>query len=235
MWCGRGSRIRCSGFLDVISEELIDISAAQDIHVLYCPERITATQIPSNSVTYTVCGGDCPRRDGSIVLFDVGDDSIRRLETLYSLKCAGVFDIKWSPAEAESCDKVSSSMCFCLDWNPLGMAISVGHSDSTVSVLSSQSPPSKLNSNGVYTSSKLGPLPSICTTHTCRHNRFALTDVSKEDVRVLETYEKRDSLTYGADWQREKGDVVATCSFYDWGGFAYGSLRVRRALDSFLR
>ncbi|CAN0923104.1 Diphthine methyltransferase [Linum grandiflorum] len=58
----------------------------------------------------------------------------------------------------------------------------------------------------------------------CMHNGFAVVKIKEEGgAEVLETYDKHESLAYGADWQRggfyEDGSgkraAVATCSFYD--------------------
>ncbi|URE46181.1 WD domain, G-beta repeat [Musa troglodytarum] len=68
--------------------------------------------------------------------------------------------------------------------------------------------------------------PSISTfiLAACMHNGFAVVSTEEEDVRVVETYCKHESLAYGADWQKgeistqgmlRKGLLVATCSFYD--------------------
>lgn len=64
--------------------------------------------------------------------------------------------------------------------------------------------------------------PGVVLT-ACMHNGFAIVKAKEgEDIEVLETYKKHDSLAYGADWQRgatreggRKRGVVATCSFYD--------------------
>ncbi|XP_058087795.1 uncharacterized protein LOC131234831 [Magnolia sinica] len=58
----------------------------------------------------------------------------------------------------------------------------------------------------------------------CMHNGFAVARIESGNVEVVETYGKHESLAYGADWQhgglcmedgKEKGTIVATCSFYD--------------------
>ncbi|XP_023763320.1 uncharacterized protein LOC111911806 [Lactuca sativa] len=55
----------------------------------------------------------------------------------------------------------------------------------------------------------------------CMHNGFAIVKVNgSQEVKVVETYNKHESLAYGADWYRgsidKKGKtVIATCSFYD--------------------
>ncbi|KAI3765846.1 hypothetical protein L2E82_15892 [Cichorium intybus] len=55
----------------------------------------------------------------------------------------------------------------------------------------------------------------------CMHNGFAIVKVNgSEEVKVVETYNKHESLAYGADWCRgsvsqEGKTVIATCSFYD--------------------
>lgn len=57
----------------------------------------------------------------------------------------------------------------------------------------------------------------------CMHNGFAIVNVNGNEIKVVETYNKHESLAYGADWyrgslrqqdQKEK-TIVATCSFYD--------------------
>ncbi|CAN1231207.1 Diphthine methyltransferase homolog [Linum perenne] len=65
-------------------------------------------------------------------------------------------------------------------------------------------------------------LPDVIIA-ACMHNGFAIVKINEEGVEVLETYDKHESLAYGADWQRggfheedsEKRAAVATCSFYD--------------------
>lgn len=59
----------------------------------------------------------------------------------------------------------------------------------------------------------------------CMHNGFAVARIQGDSVEVVETYNKNESLAYGADWQRgfcmmkengtKRGSLVATCSFYD--------------------
>ncbi|XP_020573580.1 diphthine methyltransferase homolog [Phalaenopsis equestris] len=57
----------------------------------------------------------------------------------------------------------------------------------------------------------------------CMHSGFAIVKIDGENINILETYTKHDSLAYGADWQRAEcvkdggrsGLLVATCSFYD--------------------
>eukprot|EP00268_Persea_americana_P030517 TRINITY_DN2952_c0_g1_i1.p1 TRINITY_DN2952_c0_g1~~TRINITY_DN2952_c0_g1_i1.p1 ORF type:complete len:346 (+),score=67.64 TRINITY_DN2952_c0_g1_i1:277-1314(+) len=58
----------------------------------------------------------------------------------------------------------------------------------------------------------------------CMHNGFAVARAEGDRLDVLETYNKNESLAYGADWQRgfcmmkngtQRGSLVATCSFYD--------------------
>ncbi|XP_015581537.1 diphthine methyltransferase homolog isoform X2 [Ricinus communis] len=115
------------------------------------------------AATYTLQEGDNPRRSGSISLLDVngdGDD----FKLFHRVDTAGIFDIKWNPvggnmdkpmlaqADADGClrihelekgflreingEKISSSMCLCLDWNPASTSISVGFSDGSVSIIS---------------------------------------------------------------------------------------------------
>lgn len=57
----------------------------------------------------------------------------------------------------------------------------------------------------------------------CMHNGFAIVKVNGDEVKVVETYNKHESLAYGADWYRgticqedkKEKTIVATCSFYD--------------------
>ncbi|XP_043813434.1 diphthine methyltransferase homolog isoform X2 [Manihot esculenta] len=57
----------------------------------------------------------------------------------------------------------------------------------------------------------------------CMHNGFAIVKIEDDKGELIETYGKHGSLAYGADWQRrelaqedkQKSNVVATCSFYD--------------------
>ncbi|KAJ8753489.1 hypothetical protein K2173_022730 [Erythroxylum novogranatense] len=57
----------------------------------------------------------------------------------------------------------------------------------------------------------------------CMHNGFAIVRIKQQECELVESYTKHGSLAYGADWQRakllngdkQKGPVVATCSFYD--------------------
>ncbi|XP_038684027.1 diphthine methyltransferase homolog isoform X3 [Tripterygium wilfordii] len=115
------------------------------------------------AAAYTLKEGDQPSRSGSISLFNVDADA-GRFDLFHRVDTAGVFDIKWSPvggyhshpllarADADGClrihsfdgctireisgEKISSSMCLCLDWNPSATSISVGHSDGSVSIVS---------------------------------------------------------------------------------------------------
>jgi len=52
----------------------------------------------------------------------------------------------------------------------------------------------------------------------CMHNGFAIVAIKDGNAQVLESYNKHDSLAYGADWQKGEANhkpLVATCSFYD--------------------
>ncbi|XP_076922668.1 uncharacterized protein LOC143584519 [Bidens hawaiensis] len=57
----------------------------------------------------------------------------------------------------------------------------------------------------------------------CMHNGFAIVKVNGSEVKVVEKYNKHESLAYGADWYRgsvrqldnKEKTIVATCSFYD--------------------
>ncbi|KAJ0989025.1 hypothetical protein J5N97_007381 [Dioscorea zingiberensis] len=60
----------------------------------------------------------------------------------------------------------------------------------------------------------------------CMHNGFAVAKIENGDASIVETYDKHNSLAYGADWQKggnlcidengaKKDMMVATCSFYD--------------------
>ncbi|KAL3623938.1 hypothetical protein CASFOL_032754 [Castilleja foliolosa] len=54
----------------------------------------------------------------------------------------------------------------------------------------------------------------------CMHNGFSIVRFEGDRVEVVETYDKHDSLAYGADWQRGlvvggKSAAIASCSFYD--------------------
>ncbi|KAL4584922.1 hypothetical protein LXL04_009533 [Taraxacum kok-saghyz] len=213
--------------------------------------------------------------------------------------------------------KLTSSMCLCLDWDPLATSISVGHSDGSVSLTAFQetkttilqewkahefevwatsfdphqphlvytgSDDCKLKgwdlrnypSSPTFQNSKSHQMGVCCiaksphcpyTLYTgsydeklrvwdvrsisrpvnevnlgggvwriknhsvvhglilaaCMHNGFAIVKVNGDEVKVVETYNKHESLAYGADWCRgsvceegEKGKtVIATCSFYD--------------------
>lgn len=70
---------------------------------------------------------------------------------------------------------------------------------------------------------KYHPLIGGLVLAACMHGGFAIVKIDGESINILETYNKHDSLAYGADWQRgdcmEDGDksglLVATCSFYD--------------------
>ncbi|PWA50872.1 WD40 repeat-containing protein [Artemisia annua] len=115
--------------------------------------------------TYTLQEGDRPSRSGSISLFDVDMgrvDLFYRLKTagIFDMKWNPVGGSVTRPllaqADADGClkvhhlqnsvdgdalkevysEKVSSSMCLCLDWNPSATSISVGLSDGSVSLIS---------------------------------------------------------------------------------------------------
>ncbi|KAF5758870.1 putative transcription factor WD40-like family [Helianthus annuus] len=43
----------------------------------------------------------------------------------------------------------------------------------------------------------------------CMHNGFAIVKVDGNEVKVVETYNKHDSLAYGADWYR--GSIRDVC------------------------
>ncbi|KAI0511635.1 hypothetical protein KFK09_012265 [Dendrobium nobile] len=70
---------------------------------------------------------------------------------------------------------------------------------------------------------KYHPLIGGLALAACMHNGFAIVKIDGENINILETYTKHDSLAYGADWQRaacvddgnKSGLLVATCSFYD--------------------
>ncbi|KAJ0615589.1 putative transcription factor WD40-like family [Helianthus annuus] len=57
----------------------------------------------------------------------------------------------------------------------------------------------------------------------CMHNGFAIVKVDGNEVKVVEAYNKHDSLAYVADWYRgsirdldnKEKTIVATCSFYN--------------------
>ncbi|KAF9622126.1 hypothetical protein IFM89_029410 [Coptis chinensis] len=210
-------------------------------------------------------------------------------------------------------EKVSSSMCLCLDWNPSATSISVGLSDGSASIITVREAQLKVQQTWVahdfevwatsfdthqphlvYTGSddcrfscwdlreslsslafqnkkthKMGicciakspadhntlltgsydeylrvwdvrsiskPIneSSICLgggvwrikhhpsipgliLAACMHNGFAVVSTKNDNVLLMETYGKHNSLAYGADWQRGERErsVVATCSFYD--------------------
>ncbi|WOL02965.1 diphthine methyltransferase [Canna indica] len=68
---------------------------------------------------------------------------------------------------------------------------------------------------------KYHPYISNFVLAACMHNGFAIVSIKEENIEVVETYCKHESLAYGADWQKgsedmmRKGLLVATCSFYD--------------------
>ncbi|KAF5175271.1 Diphthine methyltransferase-like protein [Thalictrum thalictroides] len=64
---------------------------------------------------------------------------------------------------------------------------------------------------------KQHPLIPDLILAACMHNGFAVVSIERDSVALMETYDKHESLAYGADWQRggRKRPVVATCSFYD--------------------
>ena len=57
----------------------------------------------------------------------------------------------------------------------------------------------------------------------CMHSDFSIVNTIVKSPEVIETYNKHDFLSYGADCQRNRldpegkidGSVVDTCSFYD--------------------
>ncbi|KAH7682865.1 diphthamide biosynthesis protein 7 [Dioscorea alata] len=73
---------------------------------------------------------------------------------------------------------------------------------------------------------KFHPFGENLVLAACMHNGFAVVKIEDEDVIVVETYDKHESLAYGADWCKggnccednngaKNEMVVATCSFYD--------------------
>ncbi|KAL2935957.1 Diphthine methyltransferase-like protein [Bienertia sinuspersici] len=70
---------------------------------------------------------------------------------------------------------------------------------------------------------KYHPFVKDLVLAACMHNGFSIVKINNEILEVIETYNKHDSLAYGADWQRSVPDqegkrednAVATCSFYD--------------------
>ncbi|KAG0461593.1 hypothetical protein HPP92_021890 [Vanilla planifolia] len=52
---------------------------------------------------------------------------------------------------------------------------------------------------------------------SCMHNGFAIVKIDGGGIRTVETYDRHESLAYGADWQRggQGSSLVASCSFYD--------------------
>ncbi|KNA14881.1 hypothetical protein SOVF_103340 [Spinacia oleracea] len=70
---------------------------------------------------------------------------------------------------------------------------------------------------------KYHPFVKDVVLAACMHNGFSIVKLNNENPEVIETYNKHDSLAYGADWQKCRSDqegrrednVVATCSFYD--------------------
>ncbi|OWM81455.1 diphthine methyltransferase homolog [Punica granatum] len=74
---------------------------------------------------------------------------------------------------------------------------------------------------GVWRIKNHPSVPGLVLT-ACMHNGFAIVKTRGEEIEVMETYKKHESLAYGADWQRgmpgesgRKTSVIATCSFYD--------------------
>ncbi|XP_076960529.1 uncharacterized protein LOC143636938 [Bidens hawaiensis] len=314
--------------------------------VEFCPHNLFHHVLAAS--TYTLHEGDQPSRSGSISLFNV---DLNRVDLLYRLKTAGIFDMKWNPVGGNAThpllaqayadgfvnvhrlrnssngdaleevhkQKVSSSMCLCLDWNPRATLISTGLSNGSVSLISVEetntsilqewkahdfevwattfdadqpclvytgsddckfkgwdlrTSPSEMafqnskahqmgvccieksphDSNILYTGSydeslrvwdvrsisrpvnetsvNLGGgvwriknhdvVPGLILA-ACMHNGFAIVKVNGSEVKVVETYNKHESLAYGADWYRgsirqldnKEKTIVATCSFYD--------------------
>ncbi|KAJ4782557.1 Transducin/WD40 repeat-like superfamily protein [Rhynchospora pubera] len=65
------------------------------------------------------------------------------------------------------------------------------------------------------------PYISDIVIAACMHNGFSVVKVGgeREEVLVLERYEKHGSLAYGVDWMKGENarndSIVASCSFYD--------------------
>lgn len=131
--------------------------------VEFCPHNSFHHVLAAS--TYTLQEGDRPSRSGSISLFNVDLGRLElfyRLKTagIFDMKWSPVGGDATRPllaqADAEGClkvhhlessddgdalkevynEKVSSSMCLCLDWNPSATSISVGLSDGSVSIVS---------------------------------------------------------------------------------------------------
>ncbi|CAI0398576.1 unnamed protein product [Linum tenue] len=70
---------------------------------------------------------------------------------------------------------------------------------------------------------KYHPFVADVALAACMHNGFAIVKINDGGSEIIETYDKHESLAYGADWQRGglcgegrgKSAAVATCSFYD--------------------
>ncbi|CAA6673082.1 unnamed protein product [Spirodela intermedia] len=67
---------------------------------------------------------------------------------------------------------------------------------------------------------RLKPHPDVSDLilAACMHNGFAIVKLTEQQSPVVvETYQKHESLAYGADWRKGRSNpaVVATCSFYD--------------------
>ncbi|XP_077241758.1 uncharacterized protein LOC143882182 [Tasmannia lanceolata] len=217
-------------------------------------------------------------------------------------------------------EKVSSSMCLCLDWNPLATSISVGLSDGSISLVTLREAQLQISqtwkahefevwatsfdthqphllytgsddcrfrcwdlrespSNLAFQNTKTHKMGVCCIAKSptdsntlltgsydeflrvwdvrstskpvnensislgggvwrlkhhphipglvlaaCMHNGFAIARIGRENIEVVESYGKHESLAYGADWQADRlctegggkrGSLVATCSFYD--------------------
>lgn len=132
--------------------------------VEFCPQDSYHHVLAAS--TYTLQEGDTPSRNGSISLFNVNAEEknielLYRIDTagIFDIKWspvggnAGPF---LAQADADGCvkvygletdsnggflrditgEKISSSMCLCLEWNPSATSITVGLSDGSVSIVS---------------------------------------------------------------------------------------------------
>ncbi|KAI3430181.1 WD_REPEATS_REGION domain-containing protein [Psidium guajava] len=239
------------------------------------------------AATYTLQEGDNPSRSGSVVLFNVNAGS-GQLDLLHCLESTGIFDIKWSPVEANigrpllaqadsdgyvkvhglessldgleekglvlregTNEKISSSMCLCLDWNPSATSIAVGLSDGSVSLLSRSETkleieqewkahdfeicwdvrdcPSKL----VFRNSKEHRMGVCCITKSISDPNVVLTGSYDEHIRVWDIRSiskpvNQSSVCLGGGVWRIKqhphvpGLVLAACMH---NGFALVDLR----------
>ncbi|VVB17823.1 unnamed protein product [Arabis nemorensis] len=136
------------------------------------------------------------------------------------------WDIRDSPANNRvfQNSKVHTMGVCCISPNPSDpYSIFTGSYDETLRVWDTRSVSRPVNETSVSLGGgvwriKHHPSLSGVVLAACMHNGFAVAKISDGKGEIIESYNKHESLAYGADWYRgkdQKQSVVATCSFYD--------------------